>query len=298
MKIRLVVSLYLAALAFFVQGVIAQTVATDRLTPQEIFARCGSLCDPAATVAATVSKSGIRAAQAEPDAPIAVLRVVGGQIVGTSAKVYMDIISDFPEVWIAGRVSYIVDGRLVPDKPFYVGKDLSLTRYGPGLFPSLAAGAVVPIGEVPVGNAGDEAFLQLVFYEQGNGRPIRSISTRLWSRIRSTRGVPPRVQINSAEVLDGNLLLLTGRFPKGERLIVEVGDPEWDSGFISFTADSQKSVLVRLPKGKTGGALYPNNWDGEISWTIVVGTADGESFTFPGPRVRGDFNRTGVFPAQ
>ncbi|MCX6814022.1 MAG: hypothetical protein NT078_02335, partial [Candidatus Azambacteria bacterium] len=176
MKIRLVVSLYLAALAFFVQGVIAQTVATDRLTPQEIFARCGSLCDPAATVAATVSKSGIRAAQAEPDAPIAVLRVVGGQIVGTSAKVYMDIISDFPEVWIAGRVSYIVDGRLVPDKPFYVGKDLSLTRYGPGLFPSLAAGAVVPIGEVPVGNAGDEAFLQLVFYEQGNGRPIRSIS--------------------------------------------------------------------------------------------------------------------------
>lgn len=252
-----------------------------------------------ASVAATVSKSGIRSAQAEPDVPIAVLRVVGGQIVGTSAKVYMDIVSDFPEVWIAGRVVSIVDGRLVPDRPFYACKDMSLTRYGPGLFPSLAAGAVVPIGEVPVGNAGDEAFLQLVFYEQGNGRSIRSLSTRLWSRTRSTRGAPSRVQINSAEVLDGNLLLLTGRFPKGERLIVEVGDPEWDSGFIYFTADSQNSVMVRLPKGKTGGALYPNNWDGEISWTIVVAASDGESFTFPAAlRVRGDSNKPGIFPAQ
>lgn len=302
MKKRLTLSLF-AALALFVQGVtFAQVVPADRPTAQQLFDRCGAFCDPAGAAVATATKSNIRAAQTEPDGPIAMLRVVGGQIVGgTSAMVYMDIVRDLSEeVWVAGRVVSIVDGRLVPDRPFYVGRDVSLTRYGPGLFPGLAAGAVIPLGEVSVGNVGDEALLQVVLYDSKNGgRPILTGSTRLWSRIRPTRGVTPRVQVNSAEVLDGTILLLTGHFPKGERLIIEVGDPEWDSGFISFTADSQNSVLVRIPKGKSGGALYPSGWDGEVVWGIVVMASDGESFSFPGVlRVRGDYNRMGIFPAQ
>ena len=296
MKKRLILSL-LAALVLFVQGVTFAQV-TDRMTPQQIFDRCGAACDPA-VVATTVSKSGIHAAQAEPDAPIAMLRVVGGQIVGTSAKVYVDIVRDLPEVWIAGRVSYIVDGSVVPNKAFYVGKDISLTRYGPGLFPGLSAGAVIPIGEVYIGNAGDEAYLQLVFYEQGNGRPIRTVSTRLWSRIRPTRSVPPRVQVNSVQVVDGTTMIVNGTFLRGIPLTIEVGDPDWDSGFAFVVPDSDKVLRFRIPQGKTGSSLYPNGWDGEISWSLVLAMADGECFSFPGAlRVRGDYNRTGVFPVQ
>ncbi len=272
-----------------------QAVAVDRLSPQQIFDRCGAACGE---VAVTGKSGGIHAAQAENDGPVAILRVVGGQIIsGTSAKVYMDIIRDFPEVWVAGRVSYIVDGRLSPDKAFYVGKDISLTRYGPGLFPGLSAGAVIPLGEVFVGNAGDEANLKVVFYDQNGGLP-RTISTRLWSQIRPTRGVLPRVQVNSAEVLaDGATLRLTGRFPK-ERLVVGVGKPGWDNGFVVVTPQSEKTITLRIPPGMSGGALYPSGWDGEMDLTFTFALEDGECFTFLGPRVRGDFNRMGIFPAQ
>lgn len=296
MKKRLILLVFIA-LVLSAQGVFAQVV--DRVTPQQIFDRCGVVCDP--SVVATTGKGGIHATATESDVPFAILRVIGGQIIGTSGKVYMDIVRDLPDVWVAGRVLYTTDTRpVVPEKAFYVGRDISLTRYGPGLFLGLLAGAVIPIGEVFVGNAGEEANLQVVFYDNKTGHPVGMISTRLWSRVKSTRGVPSLVQVNSVEVLaDGATLRLTGRFPKGERLVVEVGDPEWDSNFTTVIPDSDKAILVRIPQGKTGAPLYPNNWDGESVWTIVVATTNGESFTFPWAlRVRGDFNRTGIFPAQ
>lgn len=273
----------------------------DRPTADELFARCGECIVPQAMVAnatANAKSQTLRAAGGT-TRPIALLRSSGFLISSMTSKITLDVIGGYDHpVFIAGRVFSSDDnGRMSQfGHAFYAAKALSFTAWGPGYFPALYAGGVIPVGEIPVGNAGEQTIVEVVIFDSDDGgRPIQTLRTSFWSRVKLV-ATPVRVTINSATVAeDGETVRLIGFFPTREKLIVEIGDPEWDSGFVDAVSYDGVILIFRLPAGKSGGRLYPRLWPAEIAWGITVLCENGESFSFSALiRAAGNSQNAGV----
>lgn len=267
----------------------------NRPTADELFARCGE-CVPQ-TVMTTAKSQTLRMAGGAAR-PIALLRS-SGPLVSTKAEITLDVIGGYDRpVFIAGRVFSSDDNGRVSQfgHAFYAAKSLSLTTGGPGYFPALYVGGVIPVGEVPVGNAGELTIVEVVIFDSmDGGKPVQTLRTSFWSRVKLV-ATPVRVTINSATVAeDGETVRLIGFFPTREKLVVEIGDPEWDSGFVDAVSYDGIILIFRLPAGKSGGRLYPRLWPAEIVWGITVLAENGESFSFPALiRAAGNSQNAGV----
>lgn len=281
MKSRLLITALLVVLLAAGSAVAQAPQMFNRLTADEQFARCGE-CVVSQTAVASVAKSQAQMASGA-TRPIAVLRSPGPLLTSTMADIALDIIGGYDRpVFIAGRVfSSDGNGRMSQvGRAFYAAKSLSLTAAGPGYFPVLYAGGVIPIGEVPTGNAGEQTIVEVVIFDSSDGgRPIQTLRTSFWSRLKLV-ATTARVAISSATV-DGETVRLTGSFPTGERLVGRIGDPEWDSGFVEAVSNDGVSLSFRLPAGQGGNLLYPRGWPVEIWWGITILRENGENFSFP-----------------
>lgn len=247
-------------------------------TADELFERSG------------VKSDGARATASSSET-YAVLRGPGSIVSGPTAQIAIDILRDTPtDVFIAGRVYSVNDQgqREQVGKAFYAPKNFSLTKYGPGYFPKLYAGGVIPVGDVPTGNAGDQTTVEVTIFS-GQGGPLQTLTTSFSNRVRLvTEGCTTirfglsncPMKITSASVMaDGDSMRVEGNFPLNQPLTVEVGDPEWDAGFLSASSSDGKTLQFKLPAGKGGNRLYPGGWPAQANWSLVVATREGVAVT-------------------
>jgi hypothetical protein len=312
-----VVTLAFVMLASSISAVAQAPQAFDRPTADELYQRAGGLASAHRT-----TRMMIASASAPTQQPIAVLHSPGSIVSTPTASIGLDVKADFGRpVWIAGRVFSTDDqGQLAKyGKAFYANKSLALTRNGPGYFPTLSAGAVIPFGEVPTGNPGDLTVVEVTMFDAQNGGVVlQTLSTSFWNRVKpvsasvvpgciptsaysSTTGEPcSPVTVTSASILaDGASMVVSGSFPVGQSVVVEIGDPEWDAGFVTTSSGDGKTLCITIPSGKNGNLLYPRMWSAQLSWSVVVQTLDGTSVTAPSLlQVEGNASNLGVSQVQ
>lgn len=215
---------------------------------------------------------------------IAVLRGPGQIVTAPTASLALDVVKGFDgPVRFTGRVFTTDDnGNLSKlGKDFFASRTMALTPNGPGYFPNLLAGSTIPIGEVPVGNAGDETVVQVQLVAANGNFPIGPLlQIHLWARTMPSNKVSA-VDVLSADILGDGMIRLTGVFPRTEGLIVESGDPEWSSGFASAVSIDGKTLEFQLPTGKCGNLLYPGGAPAVSMWGFSILRESGESFSFP-----------------
>lgn len=283
--------LIFAFAAFAAASSVTFAQVPDRPTPEQLFAACGSACgDSGFVVSAISAKAGaVRrlSATSTTTEPIGVL-VTPGTVVGSYiAPVALHVGPvGFPgPVWIAGRVKTFRSWppNQVQERMFYAARNLDLTGEGPGYFLRLYPGAVIPIGEVQLGNAGERTEVTLVIYDSLNGGvPLSVLKADMWAFTRGTSQTDT-IRVTSADVMpDGQTIQLTGKFPVGERLLVEVGNPGWMSAFTDQVKTDGSTAMLPIPRSKYGNQLHPASFQAEVHWGLNIVTQDGECFSFPG----------------
>jgi hypothetical protein len=256
----------------------------NRPTADELFNRAG-LTGPrhiASAIASVMAEVNV-AGQPQLVEPIAVLRSPGNIVSTSTAPINIDVKKDYGRsVWVAGEVYR--NGQKIGEAA-YANKKYAQTAFGPGYYTSLTGGGIIPFDDVSTGNAGDCTIVIVQLFDSENGgAPIGPpMTTTFWNRVKPVSAVAPMV-VNSASILaDGASMQVNGNgFPTGgQAIIVETGDPEWDSGFVATTSADGKTLRFAIPTGKTGNFLYPRMWAAQSNWTVVVTTLDGTSVTAP-----------------
>ena len=279
--------------------------APVRMSADERYVLCGDNCK-APTPLALRNRNSKAMVQANMVSTSALRRNIGmllspGSIVpGSTVPINMRTVDGFPgPVVIEGR-QYTTDdngNRNYLGHAFYASKDLSLTEFGPGYFPSLAPGALIPIGEVQNGNAGEPVTVEVTIYDSVNGgAPLETLHTTFWSQVRTANpGLP--VTISTVDVVGGKVITLKGSFPSGV-LTVGVGNFQWDASVLQVQSLGN-ALVFNIPNDGFGNNLYPANWPAETMWSFYIKSVDGETFSFPNVvRVTGNSRDSGVAIVQ